>query len=299
MPAPVHLAMMHTMASDRRRRRADRKRVPVTSRANLRKHSTSSMPRAPPVSTCWCSRAVADRPRRGAPMPCGSRFAATIRSIADDRRARPVRCARCSGSSRKRRRRSSSTRRSPCATARSSPCTARSTSRPTAGSTTASISAPGAASTTFDVGADWRASVLICADLWNPPLVHLAALQGATLLLAPVSSAIEAVGADFDNPGGLGRQPALSCADVRAAGRDGESRRPRRRPDVLGRLAHRRSVRPHARAGRGRGRGARARARSTSTTCAAPATCCRPCATPTCRSLQRELERIATRALPR
>ena len=55
---------------------------------------------------------------------------------------------------------------------------------------------------TFDVGADWRASMLICADLWNPPLVHLAALQDITLLLAPVSSAVEAVGPDFDNPGG-------------------------------------------------------------------------------------------------
>jgi predicted amidohydrolase len=54
----------------------------------------------------------------------------------------------------------------------------------------------------FDVGAHWRASMLICADLWNPPLVHLAALQDVTLLLAPVSSAVEAVGADFDNPGG-------------------------------------------------------------------------------------------------
>jgi len=55
---------------------------------------------------------------------------------------------------------------------------------------------------TFDVAAGWHASVLICADLWNPPLVHLAALQGATLLLAPVSSAIEAVDAGFDNPAG-------------------------------------------------------------------------------------------------
>jgi predicted amidohydrolase len=32
--------------------------------------------------------------------------------------------------------------------------------------------------------------------------VHVAALQGVTVLLAPVSSAIEAVGAEFDNPGG-------------------------------------------------------------------------------------------------
>ena len=43
---------------------------------------------------------------------------------------------------------------------------------------------------------------MICADTWNPPLVHLAAMQGATLLLAPISSAIEAVGAEFDNPQG-------------------------------------------------------------------------------------------------
>ncbi|MEP7062897.1 MAG: nitrilase-related carbon-nitrogen hydrolase [Betaproteobacteria bacterium] len=55
---------------------------------------------------------------------------------------------------------------------------------------------------TFALAPDWRASVLICADLWNPALVHLAALQRATLLLAPVSSAREAVGAEFDNPGG-------------------------------------------------------------------------------------------------
>jgi predicted amidohydrolase len=55
---------------------------------------------------------------------------------------------------------------------------------------------------TFELTPAWRAGMMICADLWNPPLVHLAALQGATILLAPVSSAIEAVGADFDNPMG-------------------------------------------------------------------------------------------------
>jgi len=55
---------------------------------------------------------------------------------------------------------------------------------------------------TFDLATDWRASVMICADLWNPALVHLAAIQGTTVVLAPISSAIEAVGADLDNPGG-------------------------------------------------------------------------------------------------
>ena len=55
---------------------------------------------------------------------------------------------------------------------------------------------------TFTPWPRWRTSLLICADLWNPPLVHLAAVHGATLLLAPISSAVEAVGAEFDNPGG-------------------------------------------------------------------------------------------------
>ena len=55
---------------------------------------------------------------------------------------------------------------------------------------------------TFALMPAWRAGLLVCADAWNPALVHLAALQDATLLLVPVSSAIEAVGGDFDNPGG-------------------------------------------------------------------------------------------------
>jgi predicted amidohydrolase len=54
----------------------------------------------------------------------------------------------------------------------------------------------------FALHALWRANVLICADTWNPALVHIAAMQGCTLLLAPVSSGLEAVGDDFDNPAG-------------------------------------------------------------------------------------------------
>ncbi|MEO7761828.1 MAG: nitrilase-related carbon-nitrogen hydrolase [Casimicrobiaceae bacterium] len=60
----------------------------------------------------------------------------------------------------------------------------------------------GAQVETLSIAAGWRASVLICADTWNPALVHLAALQGSTLLLVPVSSGLEAVGAEFDNPAG-------------------------------------------------------------------------------------------------
>ena len=54
----------------------------------------------------------------------------------------------------------------------------------------------------FVIAPDWRVSVMICADLWNPALVYLAASQNVTLLLSPISSAVEAVGADFDNPSG-------------------------------------------------------------------------------------------------
>jgi N-carbamoylputrescine amidase len=55
---------------------------------------------------------------------------------------------------------------------------------------------------TFALAPGWRAACLICADLWNPALVHIAACRGADLVLAPISSAIEAVGKGFDNPGG-------------------------------------------------------------------------------------------------
>lgn len=60
---------------------------------------------------------------------------------------------------------------------------------------------------TFPMDDRWTAGLLICADVWNPALTHLAFLQGATLLTCPVSSGVEAVGADFDNPGGW----ALTC----------------------------------------------------------------------------------------
>lgn len=55
---------------------------------------------------------------------------------------------------------------------------------------------------TFSTGKPWRHGVLICADLWNPALVHLAMLHGATCMLAPVNSAVDAVGGDFSNPDG-------------------------------------------------------------------------------------------------
>ncbi len=55
---------------------------------------------------------------------------------------------------------------------------------------------------TLPITGPWHAGVLICADLWNPALVHLAMLHGATVLLAPVNSALGAVGGEFSNPDG-------------------------------------------------------------------------------------------------
>jgi len=58
---------------------------------------------------------------------------------------------------------------------------------------------------TFGTGRPWRVATLICADLWNPALVHLAMVHGATLLLAPINSALDAVGGEFSNPQGWDR----------------------------------------------------------------------------------------------
>ncbi len=55
---------------------------------------------------------------------------------------------------------------------------------------------------TFELGGPWRVGILICNDLWHPALVHLMAVHGATLMLAPVSSGLEAVSGEFDNPSG-------------------------------------------------------------------------------------------------
>jgi len=55
---------------------------------------------------------------------------------------------------------------------------------------------------TYPLEEDWHAGLLICADVWNPALAHLAFLQGTTLMITPVSSGTEAVGPGFDNPSG-------------------------------------------------------------------------------------------------
>lgn len=55
---------------------------------------------------------------------------------------------------------------------------------------------------THHLSKEWSAGLLICADAWNPALTNLVFLHGATLLICPVSSGVEAVGIEFDNPAG-------------------------------------------------------------------------------------------------
>ncbi|TGG93322.1 NAD+ synthetase [Natronospirillum operosum] len=45
----------------------------------------------------------------------------------------------------------------------------------------------------------WQTSHLICADLWNPALVHAAALERPDILCAPINSASGIVSAEFSN----------------------------------------------------------------------------------------------------
>lgn len=54
----------------------------------------------------------------------------------------------------------------------------------------------------FPLNDRWQMATPICADLWNPALVHTLACDGVTLIAAPISSAREAVGEGFDNPTG-------------------------------------------------------------------------------------------------
>ena len=46
----------------------------------------------------------------------------------------------------------------------------------------------------------FTAAVLLCSDMWNPPLVHIAALYGATVLLVPTNSSIDNESGDATKP---------------------------------------------------------------------------------------------------
>jgi len=58
---------------------------------------------------------------------------------------------------------------------------------------------------TFDLKDPWHPSILTCSDAWNPGLVHLVAVKGATILLIPINSAKGTVDHHlFSNPEGWG-----------------------------------------------------------------------------------------------
>lgn len=54
----------------------------------------------------------------------------------------------------------------------------------------------------FELGGPWVGAILVCADMWNPALVHIAALYGATVLISPVASSLNALSGGFSNPRG-------------------------------------------------------------------------------------------------
>ena len=63
--------------------------------------------------------------------------------------------------------------------------------------------APGKKHTVFDLGVSgFKAGILTCADSWNPALVYTLALTGCQLILQPVSSALDAVSGNYNNPRG-------------------------------------------------------------------------------------------------
>lgn len=60
--------------------------------------------------------------------------------------------------------------------------------------------APGRYVETFELGERFTGAILLCSDLWNPALVHLVALHGATLLLVPTNSSLDRSSGDFSKP---------------------------------------------------------------------------------------------------
>jgi predicted amidohydrolase len=60
--------------------------------------------------------------------------------------------------------------------------------------------APGRYIDTVALSPPFHASVLLCSDMWNPALVHLAALHGATVLVVPTNSSLDARSGDVSKP---------------------------------------------------------------------------------------------------
>ena len=58
---------------------------------------------------------------------------------------------------------------------------------------------PGSTLTQRDISTGWPAHYLICADLWNPGLVHRALMNRPAILCAPINSASGIVSESFSN----------------------------------------------------------------------------------------------------
>lgn len=89
--------------------------------------------------------------------------------------------------------------------------------------------APGRYLEVFEFDDTFTGAIMICADLWNPGLVHLSMLHGATLLMVPVCSAVDAVSGEFSNPDGwqtamhfYGMIYGLPVMMANRAGREGD-----------------------------------------------------------------------------
>lgn len=52
---------------------------------------------------------------------------------------------------------------------------------------------------TYRISEQWQAACLICADMWNPALVHCAMLKKPDILISPANSASSIVSDDFSN----------------------------------------------------------------------------------------------------
>ncbi len=52
----------------------------------------------------------------------------------------------------------------------------------------------------FELPGPFTAATLICSDMWNPALVYIAALHGATLLVAPTNSSLDLDSGDVSKP---------------------------------------------------------------------------------------------------
>ncbi|MCA9620288.1 MAG: hypothetical protein KC731_14800 [Myxococcales bacterium] len=65
----------------------------------------------------------------------------------------------------------------------------------------AKLFAPGRYIEPFALPKRFTGAMLLCSDSWNPALVHIAALHGATVLIVPTNSSLDEKSGDVSKPG--------------------------------------------------------------------------------------------------